>query len=251
MKAPEFDFSSYDPNSIWYFPAQRMLHFAYEGYQIFSESRKKVIFFHRYPDLRFVVLHELSGFCSALGNTAMLMRAHEQQPDWWKQQPEIDFEVDAQLADVKLQQVRHQATLGFVQSIVRQVDQAIRQYDKVLGLRQTDEGHKPLSAVLRRVLRGCDLPAFEPLLKLWLVVRDCLSTQEKFRPLNGKSLQIRYPGRNFKFDPKSDIDYQAIGFLDFWDLCLYLIAELDEMLMALTLSKPMMAIPVVKVPYLD
>lgn len=251
MKPPEFDFSNYNPKKGWFFPAQRLMHFAYSAKAIVAESRGKLVFLHRYPDFRFVVFHELSGFCTSLQNATMLMRAHELQPDWWEAQPEIDFEVSAELADVRMQQVRHQATLGFMQSIVRQLDQAMRQFYKVLNQDGDDGSRKRLSKIWDKVLLDCGRPEFGPLLKLCLVMRDCLSTQEKFRPFDGADLHIRYRGQNYNFSAKGDIDYQAMGFLDFWEMCLFLISELDEMLMALIMSAPLQAIPFIKTPYID
>ncbi len=251
MKPPEFDFSEYDPKKGWFFPAQRLLRFAYEAHEIVSNSRKKLVFLHRYPDFRFVVYHELSGFCSALQNTTMLIRAHERQPAWWESQPEVDFEVNAQLADVRMQQVRHQATLGFVQSFVRQLDQAMRHFYKALNKDGKGANRKRLSWVWEKVLEECGRPEYGPLLKLWLVMRDCLSTQEKFRPFDEADLHIRYRGKSYRFSIKEDIDYQQMGFLDFWEMCLFLISEVDDMLMGLIMSKPMQAIPMIKTPYID
>lgn len=252
MKAPFFDFENYDPQKAWYFPAQRLMSFAYSAHQILSESRKKIVFLHRYPDFRFVVYHESAGLCSALLDTAMLMRAHEQTPEWWESQEEVDFEVNPHLADVKMQQIRHLASVGFVQSVVRLIDQAMRQFCKALEVENGEDAEKrKLTWVWNQVLDVCGQEQFRNLIKLWLILRDCLSTQEKFRPIIGKSLDVRYRGKVYHFDAKSEIDFKAFGFIDFWDMCLFLISELDELLMALYFSKAMQAIPFIRTPYLD
>jgi hypothetical protein len=137
-----------------------------------------------------------------------------------------------------------------MQSVVRLIDQAMRQFWNVLKTEE-EASRKKLTWVCEHVLGKCELEKYKNLIKLWLVLRDCLSTQEKFRPIVGEDLKIRYQGKVYLFDSKSEIDFGSMGFIDFWDMCLFLISELDDMLMALALSKPLQAIPFVRTPYLD
>jgi hypothetical protein len=247
---PDFDFSQYNPRDEWSFPPQRLVRFAAEVYTMMTTARTAWTRQYTYPDLRFVVWHELSGHAHALLVGAMHLRSHGDSLEWWKGQPEFDHEFDRRLVAHNNMMVRQMLQLGFVQNVVRQVDIALRQIADSLT-HELEEARRPLSEVARDVLKRTDLERYDRLVSLLLIYRDSICQHGRFCPVDGLAFSLVYEGRTYAFEPNKEVPLQAWGYRDTWDFLSYLLVQVKGMFEALFSSDQLQAVRVIRVPYLE
>jgi hypothetical protein len=248
IEIPEFDFATYNPRDVWRFPPQRLVRFAAEVYGVASSSRTRVAGRHLHPDQRFVIFHELSGLAHALLLGAMHLRSHGSDEAWWDLQPEFSHTVDARTMASNNMAMRQLLQLGYMQGVLRQLDMAMRQYAKALGLRL--ELNAPLRQVWKGVTAACDAREYTPLLKLLQIFRDGISQLHRFCPADEQDLRIAYQGKDFHFQAQKEILVSNLGFIDDWDFLKYLIVESDAMLHKLHDSVALSTIPMIETRYL-
>jgi hypothetical protein len=227
---PDFDFEAFDPRDVWSYPAQRIVHFATEVYNLGAASRSHTLMRFPHPDQRFVIFHEMSGLAHGLMLGAMHLRSHGTDIAWWELQPELSHAVDARLMASNNMALRQLLQLGYVQGLLRQLDMAMRQYAGALQGMAGEGARKPLHHIWRQVLETCALPKHIPLLSLLQLHRDSLSQLGKFCPDDRKDLVTRYQGRTFSFIAGAVIDHVALGYIDDWDFLRFLLFASDEML---------------------
>jgi hypothetical protein len=215
---------------------------------LFAENRNKLGIMHPFPDLRYVFLHELCGNCMGLSRTACLLEDREGDIAWWQGHAEPRARLTPQLVDTWHQQVRHLATVGFVQGIVRLLDQSLRQVAIAVFPEGFDVGRMKSSKVEAALLAHFEMGEFGGLQRLFQVLRDLLSSHNKFRPVGQAKLYLQYKDRHFAFDGE-EVDFSSFGFLDFWEMLQFLLEELCDFWMKLSLK--LHAHPFLKTPYLD
>ena len=204
IHVPDFDFGQYDPQDVWNFPAQRLVHYAAEAYHIALEARIHWNALHPYPDFRTVFWAEMSGRTHAMLVMAMHLRGQGSEIDWWKAQPEFSHTFDKRLIANNNRTIRQTMQLGFVQHAARQTDIIVRLLHDALSEDLVDAKF-PLRSILGQLLRLTECEAEASILTLLLIYRDSLSQEGRFCPANGLDHQILFAGRKFNFSANKAI----------------------------------------------
>jgi hypothetical protein len=249
-RIPDFDFSQYNPRDDWNFPPQRLVRFAAEAYDLMTTARDAWKSRYTYPDLRFVIWHEMSGHAHAMVVAAMHLRSHGDNIEWWKEQPEFDHAFDKRLIAHNNLLVRQMLQLGFVQNIVRQLDMSLRQIAAGLD-KEEEDAKRPLQTVFRSVLKLTDLEHYDRLLPLMLIYRDSLCNHGRFLPVDGQPLTFTYKFKSYHFEANKEIPFQQWAYLDTWDFLLFLLREMKAMLDDIFGAPPVQAMHILRVAYLD
>lgn len=248
---PEFDFSTYNGKDPWNFPPQRLVRFAFEAREIFVPSRNKWVRQRPFPDVRFVVFHELIANCYALGTYAMLVRDRWQEDDWWQGQPELPAQMERSTIQATRMNIRALMQFGFFHGVAKHLDSSFRQVLRSLDPEARENGSVGFSKVWRRLLEQTGLEDYEGLIKLIQLLRDALSSGGKFCPINRKDLTIVYRDKEYLFTNNEDLDAVAWGFIDLWDFMLFLLRDVDHLLNLLFESPFVAMIPHIRARHLE
>jgi hypothetical protein len=249
---PQFDFNDYNPKDPWHVPPQRIVHFAFSAMEIASTSRRFWALRYKYPDLRFTIFHCLSGYAYALGGWAMLLRDKGHSVEWWQAQPEFNHTFSSTLVNSNVMGMRQLMELGYFQNVVREIDLDFRQIGAALWPdAQTQHKAMPLNRLWRQILEACDVQRFQSMLPLFQILRDSVSNNGKFCPTDFEDLTLNYGSRSFHFAANKEIDYAGMGFIDQWDMALFLLGELDSLLNQLFKSPKLTAISLIKMRHME
>ena len=233
---PDFDFNKYNPADPWNFPPQRLEHFAASAMEIFEYSQSKWAVLRRYPDLRFVIFHEMQRQAHGLSVFARLMSGQGSDLDWWEVNGTLSPSAAKRAIQANHSTMRGILQFGYFQGVMKGLEQCIRQ---VLRSLLTDDHqrkeweHAGLQKSWRYLLNELGLARYRHLLPLMQAIRDSLSHGGKFCPHNRKDFALEYEGKRFEFQNGEDVDAGGMGFIDSWDLILYLLQETDSALNAI------------------
>lgn len=248
---PEFDFSKYNPADPWSFPPQRLVHFAFEASNVFRASRDKWLRIKPYPDLRYVVFHELNSLGHTFKVFSLLIRENSTDADWWREQKELGGHYDKMLVKSVNSSMRDFLQYGIFHFAVRQTEDAIRQIHRYLVKVFGDKPKSGIREVYIYLFNRTDLSKYIKLMDLLMATRTCFQNNKKFCPSNGKGVTLEYGGKSFSFENKVEIKPQDWGFIDDWDFILFLFREIDKMLDQLFDSNFVASIPSLRAKYLD
>lgn len=248
IRIPDFDFGSYDPHNPWAFPAQRLVRFAAEAYEMAAHSRAAWTKVHPHPDLRSVVFHELAALAHGLLLGAMHLRSHGEDADWWQAQHEIDHRVTGQLMRSNNQNLRNLLQLGYLEGVLRQLTLAVRQYGTAVAGAGAEVSS--LRQAWRGLLAATSLEEYKPLLSLLQLQRDVIGQHGRYLSGEGSPLAITFRGRRILLQAGQEMRYQDWGFVDDWDFILFLVVQCDGLLDALNRSEALRAVAFVPTGYL-
>lgn len=225
---PDFDFTSYNPKDPWNFPADRMVIFGIEAMEIFRNSRVKYAPRHQYPDVRFAVFHELIQLCHGTMSVGIWLRGEGGNRQWWNQQPEFNKEYSKRMVQSFNMGLRGLQQTGFLHGIGHQIESSLRQCLVYLDP-TAEENLLGYRKVWKRLFGALEMEMWEPLLKLWLVMRESVHHSGKFCPASRKDLAIEFKGKTYNFYNNKEIEPEEWGFFDDYDFFLFLLFETDRM----------------------
>lgn len=246
---PDFDFSTYNGRDPWLFPPQRLTRFAFDAMQVLRPYRTRWAMERPHPDVRFTVFHEIYSEIHAVGVMSMLMRQDILRPEWWEAQPEIGKKLPKEVILANHITARDFLAAGLVQSILRHLDQAFRQLLRDLDPEARENKGQGARRIWKQLLRLTGQRERESVLLMLVILRDSSGTGGKFCPSNQKDLVLKYKGKHYTFGNEQLVEGHLFGFLDSWDMLLFLVKELAAMLQAIFESPHVAAIPLIKTRY--
>lgn len=238
---PEFDFAGYNPKDPWLFPPQRLVRFAVEAMQALDPYKARWVKERPHPDVRHVVYHVIGSELHSMVILAMMLRDKGLDGEWWAAQPEIGRVFPRHVLLANNIALRGSLQTGLLHQVVRQVDSCFRQLLHYMDLEAPNNSQLGFRGVWRQVLRQAGLKEYEALLVLLLALRDVAGNGGRFLPHNRKDLRVKYKGRVFEFKNDDYVEGVEQGFVDMWDMMLYVIREVAALLQ-LVFDSPVVAV---------
>lgn len=200
--------------------------------EMFRVSRLKYAPRHQYPDVRFAVFHELIQLGHGMMSLGIWQRGEGKELDWWNAQPEFKKAYSKRMVQSFNMGLRGLLQSGFVHGVAHQVESSMRQCLIYLEP-EAEENLLGFRKVWKRLFEMLGLEAWEPLLKMWLVMREGVHHNGKFCPVSRRDLSLDFKGKTYNFRNNVEVEPRDWGYLDDYDFILFLLFETDRMFNAI------------------
>lgn len=242
----------YDPTNPWKFPPQRLVEVFTPLARELDDLRTKWQNQYSMPDLRFVVFHELFGVVKTAQSWAVLMRDHTAHLDWWEAHPDLEVKAHPKVMAMLNMGMREMIQTSVLENLALKWLDAMLQTGRALNLPSPNDGawDSKAEAVAAELLAELELFEWIGLIPLIKACRNTAFFAGKFCDPQGENVALAYRGQHFFFLHKGEVSRPS-GFVDDWDLLVFIVLEMALCLDAVFQTEPVAAQVKIATSHLD
>ncbi len=220
----------YSPADPFSLPPKRVQDYADKLINTFQKSANKYRGIYSTDDIRFSVFHDIRATANSVKIHAILIDDYTASTEWWKARKEFSNPFNNSLVKNLNYSLFEFSKFSHFHINCMFIEDALRSLIRVLSPGVCNNGTGEFKNIYSHIFSVTTITQYEPLFDILRSIRNSIHNNGVHFNKNGVNSSFTYAGKTFDFVHGKIINVGGWGFLDFWELALFVFVEIDKAL---------------------